>query len=191
MSFKYSGNPFDGIVNYLKQIDQLDDIISIHVTSVYGDHYQKYIFHDSVKNHWVSENGGNEYIIFSFNAIKPIITHYSIRSHENDQYYLRSWSFWGSNDKNSWTKLHSKYASTDLRRFNVKTYKVDNTENIAYKHYKIKKEANAASDNRMRIAYIEFFGTIFGFPTCYISKGTFLKKLLLMVFVFIYSSSMI
>ena len=105
MTFKYKGNHFDGIVNYLKKIEQLDDIINVDVSSVYQDYEKKYIFHnhESVDrlNSRVSEDGDDEYLIFTFNSVKPILTHYSIESQTNDLFYLRSWTFSGSNSKES------------------------------------------------------------------------------------------
>ena len=140
MTFRYKGNSFGGIVNYLKQIDQLDDIIKIDVSNQQTVYYKEYIFYNGPDHdHWVSGDGDNEYVIFSFNSIKPILTHYSIRSHSQEKFYLRSWIFSGSNDKENWIELHSKSGSNDLQNFNVKTYKVNNPLRTAYRYYRIKK----------------------------------------------------
>ena len=113
-------------------------------------------------------------MIFTFNSVKPKLTHYSIQSHPQEQYYLRSWSFWGSNDNSTWNKLHSMSGSNDLKDFNVKTYRINNSKRESYRYYKIQKEGSGgAEDNRMRIADVEFFGHFIGFPTCYIQKHHF------------------
>ena len=175
MTILYKGISFGGIVNYLKLINRLDDIITVNVTSVFKFYDKEYIFHDStVSDHWVSEDGDNEYVMFTFNIIKPILTHYSIKSHTQEQYYIRSWSFWGSNDNSTWNKLHSMSGSNDLKDFNVKTYQLNNSKRESYRYYKIQKEGfGEVEDNRMRIADVEFFGYFIIFPTCYIQKHHF------------------
>ena len=186
MTFLYKGNSFGGIVNYLKLINQLDDIISVYVTNVFDIFDKEYIFHDNeIADHWVSEDGDNEYVMFTFNSIKPILTHYSIKSHPQQQFYIRSWSFWGSNDKSAWNILHSMSGSNDLKDFNVKTYRINNTNREAYRYYKIKKEGyGEVEDNRMRIADVEFFGHFIGFPTCFIKEqhSTYITYTMLLIF---------
>ena len=188
MTFKYKGKSLDGIVKYLKSINHLDDVISIEVSNVFNNYSKEYIFHDfnSKYNHWVSEDSDDEYVIFTFTTIQPILTHYSIQSHWDDRYFLRSWSLEGSNNKEKWEQLHTQNNSTDLSDFQIKTYKVNNSLRLSYRYYRFKKKGvNEVIDERMRIADVEFFGIFFNLPTCFIIKHIFIKKLFLIILVLI------
>ena len=183
MSFKYKGKGFEGVVNYLKKIDQLDNIINVNVSSVFDGFDANSIFHDDEYfSHWVSEDGENEFVIFTFNFVKPILTHYTIRSHSQDQFYLRSWTFSGSNNLSDWIELHSNSHSTDLQNLQAKTYKINNNMKKPFRYYRIKKTgSNEIEDERMRVWDVEFFGSFINLPTCFISKHFIIKKLFVMI----------
>ena len=186
MTFYYRGNSLDGVVNYLKKINQLN-LITVEVSGVYKDYYKEYIFEDSPNetrlDHWVA-NTSNGYVIFTFNYIQPILTHYSIKSNIGEEYNLKSWITEGSNDKIKWTLLHSINGTNDLANHSIKTYKVDNDERNAYRYYRISKTCTGEiEDELMRVADVEFFGIFFNIPTCFCEQKIFHKTLLMSIFI--------
>ena len=191
MSFRYSGDKLDGIINYLTKIKQID-IVSLNVSSTFIDSLKRVYYKENVLEReeeaigissWVSESGNVEWLSVKFQGIKPIITHYTIQSHQDEKYYLRSWYLQGSNDNKNWVDLHYKKDSTDLANNVQITYKVNNINHEAFTYYRYYKNTSNPSDNIMRIRRIEFFGTIFPIMSCFVNQKS--HQIYLLIFIFI------
>ena len=144
MSIRYRGDELDGIINYLIKIKQID-IVSLNVSSTYSESDTIIYYKENVLgrekeaiglSQWASRDTTVTWLTVKFQGIKPIVTHYTIQSHQDDLYYLRTWYFQGSNDNENWVDLHYKVESTDLAQNVQRTYRINNKDHEAFTYYR-------------------------------------------------------
>ena len=110
-----------------------------------------------------SEN--SNHLIVSLNDRVLYTKGYIIMSYtSSSQYYLRSWSLYGSLLGIKWTLLHKIESKDDLASYNIGSYEIN--KRGPFKHFKIvltgPNKCSSGTDNncmyKMRITYLDFFG---------------------------------
>jgi hypothetical protein len=163
MSFPYKGSDSKGIVNYSLALKQ--NVVVFNVSSTYSIYSVDALCGNIEKSdHWCSKGGIGNWLLVTFNGIKPKITHVYIKSHPYTEYFLKSWKLEGSNDNSSWTELFSIYESSDLDRWNEKVYRVNNPNKLPFSFYKFTNTGPNNNDASMRITKVDFYGTLFLIP---------------------------
>ena len=137
-------------------------------------------------SHWASYI--NSELFKSFLKIKVrkfgiVISHYSIRSHCDNNYVMTSWVFEASNDGKRFDILSNITNSTDLNNGEIKLYEV-NPSNKIYNIFRIRQTSKTRKGcANMRIAKIDLFGLLvtIGKKTCNYNNHNGINKVCLFV----------
>lgn len=163
MTFRYRGLRSLGIVNYSLSLKQ--NLVDFDVSST-SSIYTKDVFYGRTNgsNHWCSNSGIGDWLLVSFNGIKPIVTHVLIKSHMNSGYFLKSWKLIGYNDESNCDDLFSISDSDDLAYWKEKVYKVNNPLMKAYSFFKFVSTGRTNKDVYMRVTRVDFYGKLYNIP---------------------------
>ena len=97
-------------------------------------------FNSNPDEHYASLPGSESelpFVQFYWPENKIILTAYSINSHNDNRYILRSWNISVSNDGTNWMVIDYHKGINDLSNGNTKTFYISNVGNIAYSYIKI------------------------------------------------------
>ena len=145
--------------------------------------------YNSKCSHWASNVEGSS-VPKSFLKIKVrrfgmVISHYSLRSHCDNDCTMTSWVFEASNNGRRYDVLSNKTDSTDLNNGETKLYEV-NPSNKIYNLFRIR-QTNGTRQGyiNMRIAKIDLFGLLVTMDrkTCICRKQGIIKICLFVLFI--------
>ena len=152
--------PYEGIINYFFSKSK-EKFLKVDVSSNHSDKTNPlYIIgqHDDL-NHWASRNESNPWFEVTFAKNKITLNDYTLKSHQDNKYYIKSWKLDGSNDPINWQELHRVENSNDLADSSNKTYSITSISK-PYSHFRFTLIDPLNSDSIMRVNRVEFFGFI-------------------------------
>ena len=150
---------YKGIINYFFSINR-EKLLKVEFSSNYSKQINPYyiISQHEDENHWSSENKENQWFEITFIKNKITLTDYTIKSHWDAKFYLKSWKLEGSIDPINWQELHRIENSNDLTQLSNKTYSITSIPK-PYNHFRFTL-IGPNSDSIMRVNRVEFFGFI-------------------------------
>ncbi|OHS96095.1 hypothetical protein TRFO_37763 [Tritrichomonas foetus] len=164
-SIPFVGDPFNGIVNYLKgqlngENPNTTGQIKISYTS--GNSYTEKLFDYEWKCYWSSTNSPGQWINFEFPKNKIYLTDYTLKTPNSRAgwNHLKNWVIEGSNDGVEWEEIDQRVDNDELNGNNK----------VATFHCKYPKRAkiirlrqcgkNHRNADDIQLTNIEFFGRI-------------------------------
>lgn len=160
--FPQSENDFSGIIrNYKVPVVTASSIAKpTHIQNSYGP--ENLISTKKSENYFCSENGPEEYLLFSFEPIHIKVYAYALKSWKFavNGVCPSKWILEGSNDKNIWSVLH-EYSGDDLaQNSTTKIFKVDNpSPPLMYFRFSQRDTLNPGN-KRLALAAFDIFGLV-------------------------------
>jgi hypothetical protein len=118
--FKYrEESPFGGIIAFLtwKCGGNVCDhgVVSVTSSSIYSGRVANHTVDFNGLSHLQTKNSGNSWICYDFHVLRAKVSHYSIRSRNDDNiHHPKSWILEGSMDGNNWIELDCQKDRNEL-----------------------------------------------------------------------------
>ena len=161
--FEPSGNNLTGFVrNYVETNNSLLKFIASSSLSSQGYGFENLFDYSNVYKHWASElkDGLNSFLKIKVCKFGLVLSHFSIRSHYQNNFTMRSWVFEASNDGKHYDVLVKRDNSNELNDNAIKLYDV-NPMNKVYSVFRIRQtNPTLVNSKNMRISKIDLFGVL-------------------------------
>ena len=163
-SIPFKGNPFNGIVNYIKQKTGENPHLNgqIKISYLSGNPYCEKLFDYDWKCYWSSTNSPGQWINFEFTNNLIYLTDYSLKTPNSRKgwNHLKSWVIEGSLDGISWTEIDEQNDSKDLNGNNhIATFHCRHPTKAKFIRLRQIGKNHHNSDD-IQLTNIEFFGRI-------------------------------
>ncbi|KAK8880578.1 hypothetical protein M9Y10_003258 [Tritrichomonas musculus] len=160
----FNKQEFDGLVNCLRKEGNIQDEVSITLSSIqYGDPQNLFIY-ENKNTYCYTNNVQDSWICFEFKKHEIMPTNYTIRTQSGGPNFLhlKSWNLEGSNDNNNWTILDEEKDCSYLNgSYFTHTFGTRNEEHQSFKYLRIHQtDKSWYNDYRLLMNCIEFYGQL-------------------------------
>ena len=186
MTFIAGNDPFCGIVKSFADIGWPK--LTIHASDCFESirSWDKVLEYSNEESHYLSnkKDGLNAYYIIQTD--KPfLVTHYSFRSHPDNNAYVRAWILDGSLNGSHYERLDTRSESDILKNSGVAHFEINPAKKL-YSYFRLKNTAvTLVPDYLLRISALDFYGTFYYKKNSCFIKINYLNKIPFCIFVFI------
>ncbi|OHT17275.1 F5/8 type C domain containing protein [Tritrichomonas foetus] len=160
----FIGNPFDGIVKYLRKESGQNPHTNgqIKITYQGGNPYCEKLFDFDWKCYWSSTNSPGQWLSFDFTKNYIYLTDYTLKTPNSSPgwNHLKSWVIEGSIDGIEWVEMDSRNDNFDLNgNSKIATYHCQNPHKVRLIRLRQTGKNHRNADD-IQLTNIEFFGRV-------------------------------
>jgi len=162
LSYLYSGEPFDGILNSLRSSCSRNphEAGEVEVTASSTQHNKPHQVLDyGWSDFWHSRDQKGSWLQIDFKDRLVCLTHYSLKSHKGGANYILAWVVEGSEDGRKWEVVDQRRTDQLAGSSKVGTFPVTSSRYFRFVRLR-QTEKNSSNGNYFLLANIEVFGQV-------------------------------